>query len=430
VTRLLLIFSLLLSLGMGCHKADSETQLRFVYWGDLKEVSIIDTLVRDFEKANPGLHIKNERVSAAGPAYMERLQTQFAAGVGPDVWLVSSYYVDAFKEFGVIGDLSAEAQKSPVLKGLKDFYPEIVKEFKFGGGLYAIPRDIAPVCAIYYNKQAFDEAGLPYPKDNWTWPEPFTRIAQKLTKRDKDGKVLRWGYVDDWEMADAFVYGAGGKLTDNAEHPTRGALDSPQAIAGYQYRADLINKYKAMPGDGNMVNMGGMGTSELFTSGKAAMFYSGAWKIPSFREIKDFKWDVAMFPAHEKTGKRGFQGGGSGYGLNSKLSPAKRGNAWKFIEFLTSPESQAAMAASGLLQPANRRIAESKAFLDGMPANKAVFLRAVPYVYERPKTTRWNEYMRSGIYQSLDDVWAGKVSAEAALKKSVPVANEKVFGIR
>ena len=411
---------------------NGRTLVRFVYWGDIKEIGILEGLVHDFEKTHPKIKVVPQRVAAGGPSYMEKLQAQFAAGIGPEVMSVSSYYVDALAVSNSLADLAPDAAASAVLGGLKDLYPQIVQDFTFSGKLYAIPRDISPVCAIYYNKNAFKEAGVAFPDKNWTWPEPFLSMAKKLVKKDKDGHVQRYGYVDDWEMADVFLYGLGGTLADNVEHPTKGLLDSPAAIAAYQFRADLIHRWGVQPSDSGLQSFGTVAnTAEMFRQGHVAMFYSGVWKVPDFREIKDFEWDVQIFPAHEKTRKRGFGGGGTGYGMNASLKGEQRQAAWELIEHMSSPDSQRRMALAGLVLPSNRVIAISKAFLDGqIPKNKKIFLDAVKDCYARPKTTHWNEYLASGISQSLAMVWLGKETAEKALKESVPKANAKIFGKR
>ena len=44
----------------------------------------------------------------------------------------------------------------------------------------------------YFNKDHFDEAGIPYPSNDWTWVE-YSEIAGKLTKTDDDGNPIRLG---------------------------------------------------------------------------------------------------------------------------------------------------------------------------------------------------------------------------------------------
>ena len=57
-----------------------------------------------------------------------------------------------------------------------------------------LPKDTAPFACVYYNKDLFDAAGLPYPKDDWDWDE-FLNVAQQLTQRDAQGKITQWGFL-------------------------------------------------------------------------------------------------------------------------------------------------------------------------------------------------------------------------------------------
>ncbi len=76
----------------------------------------------------------------------------------------------------------ADAFPEPLLKGMSD---------ATGGKLYFFPTNWNNV-VVFYNKDLFDAAGIPYPKKSWTWSE-FLDAAQKLTKRDASGQVTQYG---------------------------------------------------------------------------------------------------------------------------------------------------------------------------------------------------------------------------------------------
>jgi ABC-type glycerol-3-phosphate transport system substrate-binding protein len=308
---------------------------------------------------------------------------------------------------------------------LKGFYPGLVQWYTVAGDLYVVPRDIAPVCVVYYNKKAFDEVGLSYPKDDWTIEE-FLKDAQALTKRDAKGNIQRWGFVDDWALPEAWIYAFGGGFVDDTHHPTHYRVTEPGFVRGVQFRGDLINKYKVMPSPSSLAQQGSVGTSDLFANGTAGLFLSGIWKTPMFRSIKGFDWDVAMFPRPK--GVQGHVvGGSSGYGIVS--SSKHKEEAWRFIAYLSGPEGQAQFASTGLAQPALRKVAESPAFLDGQaPANKKMLLKAVSLGLDQPMAVNWREVMQSIVFPGLDRVWMGKETAAQAaarlneeLKKHPPV---------
>jgi multiple sugar transport system substrate-binding protein len=407
-----------------------DDTIRFMYWGDLKEIAIVDGLMETFKQENPGIKIENQRVAAGGPQYDEKLTTLFAGKEEPEVFLVSSFYSDKYAQYKAVADLTELANKSSEL-GIKNFYPEIIKEFTRDGQLYVIPRDIAPVACLYYNKNAFKEAGLKYPDSSLSWPEKFASISQKLVKMSKDGgQVERWGYVDDWDLSDMFIYSAGGGYLDDPYKPTKVILDLPGSMEGIQFRGDLMNKYKSMPNGSAMNQVGGIGSADMFKQGKVAMFYSGSWQIPNFRDIKDFDWDIALPPMYAKTRKRAYSGGGSGYAISARNKGKRLENAWKLVEFLTKPASSAKFAASGLLQPANMKVAEGKGFIDGQkPEHKKILLTAVKDCYTEPKDqVRWREIMSNGLTQAMEKVYRGEKTATEVMPAAVKAANDKFFG--
>jgi multiple sugar transport system substrate-binding protein len=411
----------------GCGRHDENT-VRFMYWGDLKEIEIVNQMIEAFKKENPGIKVENQRVAAGGPQYDEKLTTLFAGRQEPEVFLVSSYYASKYAQYHAIADLSDLAQKSQAIR-TADFYPEILKEFELEGRLYVIPRDIAPVACLYYNKAAFKSAGQPFPDESLSWPADFARLSQKLTRRGADGKAETWGYVDDWDLSDTFIYSAGGSYVDDPYHPRRVTLDSKAAMEGIQFRADLCNLYKSMPSEANLTQAGSIGTADMFKQGKAAMFYSGSWHIPDFRDITAFEWDIALPPKYKASGKRAYCGGGSGYAISARAQGRRLANAWKLVEFLTKPESSAKFAASGLVQPADMKVAEGPGFIDGKaPAHKKLLLTAVKDCYVQPRDqTRWREIRASGLDKAINEVFSGEKRAVDAMPGAVKAANEKFF---
>jgi len=405
----------------GCSN-EPPKKLRLMYWGDVQEIKIITEMVAKFEK-DTGITVSAER-APSGPPYMEKVLTQLAGGNAPDVLFVEVNNFKSFADKGVLEDLAPYIATDPELK-MKDFYPEIIDRFTVDNKLYVLPRDIAPICVVYYNKKMFDKAGVKYPTDDWSWPDGFLKIAKKLTKKDANGRITQYGFVDDWPIWEAFMYSNGGAMVDNVKKPTKCVLDSKETIDAVQFRADLANKYNVCPSPSQLTSMGGMGTADMFTSGKVAMFFSGIWKTPMFRDIKNFKWDVVMFPKGPK-GKRAFPTGGSGYAV-TKMSKNKK-MAWKLITYLAGKVGQEKLAQTGLAQPAMMSVAESKYFLDSQPPkHKDIVLKGVKYVVFVPLMSEWEEINVGTIAPRYDKIWNGKETAEKVIKEMVPDINEEYF---
>jgi ABC-type glycerol-3-phosphate transport system substrate-binding protein len=337
--------------------------------------------------------------------------SQFVADKAPDVLFVGSGQIVEYFPRGVLEPLNDYVARDGV--DLKAYYHEVLDPFRLGSILYGLPRDIAPVACVFYNKDLFAKNGLPIPKDDWN-RDDLLRAAQKLTQRDAKGNVTCWGYVDDWLSPECWFMSLGADWVDDWRNPKRYTLTDPNFIRGIQMRADLVYKYKVTPSQSAILALGG-GGADLFMSGKAGMFFSGIWKSPLFRGIQGFDWDVAMFPKGP-TGKRGFVSGGSGYGICSRSR--HKDLAWKLVKFLTGKKAQEVFATTGLAQPAMIKVAESPAFLDDQkPLNKKMLLKAVKYGRVAPAALNWREVQESIIGPGLDRVWGGDETAQEAVDK-------------
>lgn len=426
---ILACLSLLLAAGLamgpflsGCaHNGNNQgVVLTCMGWGGVEEAKIVQAAVDDFKKAHPGVEVQLQR--APYGEYIPKLLTEFAAGLAPDVIAINAEQMITFSSRGVFMDLKPYVDKDPSVQ-LTDFYPESIDHYTTGGILTAIPRDIAPVAVIYYNKNMFDAAGLPYPKDNWTYDQ-FALTAQKLTQKNAQGKTVQWGFVDDYPTWDAWVYAFGGGMADNEKTPTRCVLDSPEAIAGVQFRADLIYKYGCTPGPSASTAMGGLGFSDYFINGQTAMFYSGIWLTPKFREIKKFDWDVVEFPVGPN-GHRGFPLSATGYGIVKNCKHPEL--AYDLVKYLAGEVGEKYMASTGLTQPAIKALAQSPVFLDGQtPKSKGFLVDAVKDGHFQPLDPNVSEW-KSHVDAALDRVWNGEEKADTALKKAVAEINKNFF---
>lgn len=420
---LALIFPFVFS-GCGSSETnDGKTPVKVAFWGSPEEIDIITHSISDWQKANPSIKIIFEHTPYSG--YDSKILTRIAGGAAPDIIATEVDYFVTFATKGVLENLTPyleqEKQKDAAdssAYGADDFFPAIRDRFTVNGGLYAIPRDVAPFACVFYNKKLFDDAGLDYPSDDWNWDD-MLRMARALTKKDASGRTVQYGFYG-WAWQN-FIYGNGGALVDNVKNPTVTKLDDPRTIEGMQFYADLINLYKVMPTPVALANMG-MGVDLMFSSGRLAMFLSGIWETPGLRNY-DFAWDVAMFPKGPH-GERAFGSGGSGYAI-LKSSKNKQA-AWEVVKALTGAMGQAKLAKRGLAQPSRMSVAKGASWADDPlpPANKIMLNEAVQYVVFSPFHTRWREIQEKYISPKLDLIFNGKKTAAEVLTELTPKVNE------
>jgi len=410
--------------GCGPKPKDLTHTLVLSCWGDTAEYAILSGLSRKFEALHPGWFVAIQRTPYN--EYITKLLTQSAGGLLPDVLFMGVDEALQFYPRGLLEPLDSYMAADKDFH-LSDYYAESLEPFHFQGKLYVLPRDFGTISLVYYNKDLFRQAGISPPRDDWNWDE-FLADAEALTKRDTSGRTTCWGFVDDWINADPWVYSLGGSWTDSPLHPTRWKFDDPLVAQGLQYRADLTLKYHVAPNEADRTAMGAMGSADYFLNGQAAMFFSGIWKTPYLRQIKNFQWDVAMFPKGP-TGKRGFWLGSACYGLSA--SSKNKPMAWKLIQFMTGEEAESSFAATGFAVPAFRKVAESGIFLDDQPPlNKKMVLKSIPYGVWYPFAANWMESRDGVIKPELDRLWSGQETArEACAKIQKALKNKPPKGI-
>jgi multiple sugar transport system substrate-binding protein len=309
---------------------------------------------------------------------------------------------------------------------LKAYYPELINRFTVNGALYALPQDTAPIACLYYNKAMFKEAGLTFPKGDWSW-EQFLKASQKLLKTDASGNTVRWAFMDnygpDWA---GIIYSNGGRLVDDVQRPTRCLIDSPEAVQGLQFLADLMLKHKVSPSLSSRSNVLALGQDE-FMQGRVAMIRTGLWITPALRKSA-IDWDIAPFPSGPKAkgGKGGWKTGGSGYAIYAKSKRSE--DAWKLAKFLAAKKRQMAYVKTGYVQPAIQSLAESREFLDDAPpANKKFLLDAVGRSVYSPMHPRWAEAELAVIENAVTEIWLGNLSAKDAMARAARDVNKLLF---
>ena len=391
------------------------TEVKVSFWGIPEEINIITDALADWQVAHPEIKIVFEHTPYTG--YISKILTRIAGGAAPDIIATEVDYFVTFASKGVLEDLTPYADADAKGFDKKDFFPQIIDRFTYKGKLLAVPRDIAPFACVFYNKKLFDAADLPYPTDDWTWSD-MLRLSRELTKKDATGRVTQYGfYTWAWQN---FVYGNGGGLVDDVKSPKKTMLNDTHSIAGLQFFSDLSNLYGAMPTPSTYSNFG-TDAGIMFANGRIAMFLSGIWETPQFRNY-NFDWDVVMFPKNEK-GVRAFGSGGTGYSI-LKSSKHKKA-AWEVIKALTGAEGQKQFAKRGLAQPARISVATSDAFAGDPagPKNKKMLNEAVKHITFSPFHPAWREIEEKVIRPKLDLVFNGKKTAAEAIKELVPEVN-------
>ncbi len=417
--RWLLVCLLVALLLSGCGQGTAKGPVTFMVFGNPAELQAYQTLVDAFRVAHPEIEVDLQSVASQSD-YQKQIVASMSTGNPPDVMLINYRNFATFAGPGGLEPLDSYIEKSDLLHPA-DFYEPSLTAFQYNGQQWCIPQNISSL-VVYYNRNLFDAAGIPYPAAGWTWGD-FLNAARALTRdADGDGTVEQFGVgVEPSTMRVApFIWQNGGELVDDTTHPTRLALDTPEAMSALQWFVDLQVKEHVAP-DAAAEQAEDMQTR--FLNGRLGMYLDSRKVVPTMRTITTFDWDVAPLPAGAKAASI----------LHSDAycmaAVAKNKEAaWTLIEYANSVEGQKVIASTGRTVPSMQSVAESPAFLDPgqKPASSQVYLDVVPTLRHLPIMNGWTG-IEGTLDKEIERAFYGQATVEEAVQSALSLT-EPLFG--
>lgn len=371
---------------------------------------IIDGYAAAFEKENPGIQLKPIYTGSYQESIAKAL-TAAKSGDPPVTSILLSTDMYTLIDEGAIVPFDDLVKTAGDKAWLKSFYPAFMENSQTGGKTWGIPFQRSTV-VLYYNKEAFKEAGLDPDHPPATWAE-MTADAQKLTKRDASGKVTQWGVeipssgFPYW-LFQGLAIENGANLMNAAG--TEVYYDKPEVVGALQYWVDLVNKYKVHPP--GIVEWGT--TPKDFFERKVAMMWTTTGNLTNVHANAKFDFGVAMLPAMKQ---RGSPTGGGNFYIFKKSTPAQREAAFKFIKWVTQPERAAQWGIDTgyvAVRPDAWDTPEMKKYVAGFPA-AAVARDQLPYA-KAELSTHDNQRVTKVLNDALQAALTGAKTPAQALK--------------
>ncbi len=308
----------------------ARAQVEIEYWQYTfaQRVTAIDTLIKQFEAANPGIKVKHTHVPYDD--FRVKIAAAIPAGQGPDVVQLFYGWLQDYLKAGLLQPLPAS--DFSVVEIEREYFP-IVQQMKVDGKYYALPTAVRSL-ALFWNKALFKEAGLNPDRPPATLDE-LVDYAKKLTKRNANGDLVQAGLTLDmggqdhhW-LREVLIRQFGG-APYSADKKTV-TYNSGAGVNATQWYVDLAGKQR--------VGQIGFLTDGVtaFRSGKAAMTIDGSFRLGALDGQKGLDYGVAELPSHN-----GVKANFASYwvnGITTKATGPKLDAAVKFLKFITTPEA-------------------------------------------------------------------------------------------
>ncbi|WP_039784906.1 ABC transporter substrate-binding protein [Herbaspirillum huttiense] len=370
----------------------------------------IDSMVADFEKANPDIKVKAIYAGTYQESIVKAL-TAFKGGTPPTLAVLLSTDLFTLIDENAIVPIDSLASSAEDKRWIDGFYKGFMENSQTEGKTWGIPFQRSTI-VMYYNKNLFKEAGLNPDKAPANWNE-MVEAAKKLTKRDAAGNVSQWGVKIPSTGFGYWMFQAMTASNDTILMNSAGTktyFDKPGAVQALQHWVDLTTPDKVMP-----VGSIEWGTTPKdFLEQKAAMVWTTTGNLTNIRTNASFPFGVAMLPGIKHPGSP--TGGGNFYVFN-KTSPAEQQAAMKFIRFATEPARAAQWSiATGYVAPRQDAwdTPEMKKYLQDVPAADVAREQMKYGVAEL--STHDNQRVTKALNDNLQAALSGTKTPEAALK--------------
>ena len=343
--------------------------------------------------------------------YWTLLEAGASGGQLVDVFWMHSDYSQIYMENDILLDLTDYIAKDGV--DMSIYYPDIAAIYtRSDGKIFALPKDHDTI-ALLYNKALFDEAGVAYPTDEWSYQDMYeaAKAITEGTAADVYGYALNTSNDQDgWYN---YIYSYGGNVVNTEKTDT--ALDSAESKAAMEQVRLMLTV--ATP----QAIVAESGTDSLFQSGKVAMITQGSWMINSFytaENSKDYAW--AEIPYFDRNGDGACQKDErwscyNGLGWAAAANTANPDAAASLIEYLCSKDAQIKQAHLGVTMAGIPGISDDFAnAFEGMDVSAFTKVEENGTLYARPGTRnsgKWQTPMKQAGY--FLDAWQAPENPQA-----------------
>ncbi|WP_411681125.1 ABC transporter substrate-binding protein [Clostridium thailandense] len=432
ITASLMVTGILAGCGNNSKSEDSSGKpVEITFWHSMggKNGQAIAKMVSDFNSSHKDIKV-NAQYQGKYDEAINKLKSAKKGNAGPDVmqvydigtrFMIDSNWVVPMQKF-----IDAEKYDTSQLE------PNILGYYTVNNKLYSMPFNTStPI--LYYNKNAFKEAGL----DPNSPPKTFADVEKystALTKKDGSGNITQYGYsmaIYGW-FFEQFIVKQGLNYANNGN----GRESAPTAVEFDKNGSalKLLTEWKKLVDSGNVGNFGRNedDTENAFIAGKTAMYIESTADLKAVLSGVGGRFEVgtAFLPSFEGTQDGGVSiGGASLWALDNK-DEAKQKATWEFIKFMVSPDEQAYWNTQTGYFPVTQKAYDVQVMKDNLQ-KAPQFQTAIDQLHSSPKTARGAlmsvfPEARQTVEKNIEEMLQNKQKPDEAVTNAAKSINEAI----
>lgn len=378
--------------------------------------------VKAFQAANANVKVDLVTVGSS-KEFDPKLTALIAGGTAPDVWTHwgESGFGDYYAK-GLIADLTSLASADKL--DSSTFLPNTYDAWKLGGKLYGLSFNQRFGTFVFYNKQLFEQAGVPTPPadwedKSWTW-DKMVEAAQKITKSGAGSNQFGVAFGAQpglWGLA--YLFGGDFFTKEHYQNGVAKAsnMGTPEVKASMEARYDLMHKLRVYPTPADDEALGTGSHTKQFTDGKLAMLMDtgSEWpKIDDANKDGNLSWGVAAVPRQKDNRVINF--------INPLMLSKDSKNkdaSWAFMKWTVGTDGQKTLVDNNF-QPVNKALLDDY-LKSTKPQQSAADVKkvvegAAPHGQISPNQLFVDfGLVRTAVDEAMAPAWKGDKSAADAL---------------
>ena len=369
--------------------------------------ALIDDLCAQYHEENPNITI-NPVYAGSYADTRTKVQAAIKGGNTPDLAIMFSIDLYSLLAMDAIADIDSLCTTEEDQQWLDGFYDGFMMNSRDGETTYGIPWQRSTI-VLYYNKDAFEAAGLDPEQPPTTWDE-LLDVCATLKEKYPDKFPFGFSANDNEEGTFQFLpffFSTGATLEEFGSDAGVKALDLWKTMVDEGY----VSK--------DVVSWGQSEVKSQFEAGNVLMEVNGSWDIAQMKiDVPDKEIGVFQIP---KDSEYASILGGEGFAMSTSCEDPEIG--WNYLKTLGSGKNIAEFAEASACFPART---DGEEYSDYWTSDEqmAVFNEAVKNAKVRGPHARWTEISEE-ISGAIQAVLTGAKDAKTAMGE----AQEKINSI-
>jgi len=374
---------------------------------------LLEQMIEEFNKTHPDIVVSKDSGGVNSDRMLQKVTAGLQAGNYPDIAYIYGSDLANFAAGDQLVDLTDAIDSGEI--DWDRFVRPAVDAVTVDGQPRAVPAFIDNL-AVVYNEDIFDAAGVPYPKDDWSWDD-FLSTAAELNDPGAGIAGFGWPGTGDedttWRIWPLVWQGGGEIVSDDGESVGFEGEPGQQALEQVARAAD----------DGSVYidsTAGAERMQQLFASGKMAMNIAGPYSLPEYVDA-GVNYGVVSLPSF--TSEHTTIAGPDTWAVFDNGSE-RVDAAIEFLNWFSEPEQQLRWISEAGSLPLTNDVSDAKGFegfersLPGLEK----YIANTELARTRPTIAQYPEISQA-MGQAIASVLYGKAEPAEALQQAVSSAN-------